>query len=169
MLKSDRMKKIIKIITILLFIWFSYMVFFLFSLYVESEIEKEEKENHQKCYNDTHIKFLYDEFYFDFNNRIENEDFEGTKILHIHNRDTSYINYRIDVDTVIIDPREVDLRTQDTIKIIIRDSTFFTLRDFRNGARYGGKKFLDCSFSNCLINNKRRINEDIGIFMFSTL
>lgn len=169
-LKSDRIrkiiKKIIKIITILLFI---YMVFFLFSLYVESEIEKEENENHQKCYNDTHIKFLYDEFYFDFNNRIENEDFEGMKILHIHNRDTSYINYRIDVDRIIIDPREVDLRTQDTIKIIIRDSTFFTLRDFRNGARYGGKKFLGCSFSNCLINNKRRTNEDIGIFMFSTL
>ena len=169
-LKSDIIrkiiKKIIKIITILLFI---YMVFFLFSLYVESEIEKEENENHQKCYNDTHIKFLYDEFYFDFNNRIENEDFEGMKILHIHNRDTSYINYRIDEDTVIIDPREVDLRTQDTIKIIIRDSTFFTLRDFRNGARYGGKKFLGCSFSNCLINNKRRTNEDIGIFMFSTL
>ena len=169
-LKSDRIrkiiKKIIKIITILLFI---YMVFFLFSLYVENEIEKEENENHQKCYNDTHIKFLYDEFYFDFNNRIENEDFEGMKILHIHNRDTSYINYRIDVDRIIIDPREVDLRTQDTIKIIIRDSTFFTLRDFRNGARYGGKKFLGCSFSNCLINNKRRTNEDIGIFMFSTL
>ena len=169
MLKSDRMKKIIKIITILLFIWFSYMVFFLFSLYVESEIEKEEKENHQKCYNDTHIKFLYDEFCFYFTDRMKNDDFQGMKILHIHNRDTSYINYRIDEDTVIIDPREVDLRTQDTIKIIIRDSTFFTLRDFRNGARYGGKKFLDCSFSNCLINNKRRINEDIGIFMFSTL
>ena len=87
MLKSDRMKKIIKIITILLFI---YMVFFLFSLYVESEIEKEQKENHQKCYNDTHIKFLYDEFYFDFTDRMKNDDFQGMKILHIHNRDTSY-------------------------------------------------------------------------------
>lgn len=159
-------KKIIKKITILLFI---YMVFFLFSLYVESEIEKEEKENYQKCYNDTHIKFLYDEFYFDFTDRMKNDDFQGMKILHIHNRDTSYINYRIDVDRIIIDPREVDLRTQDTIKIIIRDSTFFTLRDFRNGARYGGKRFLGCSFSNCLINNKRRTNNDIGIFMYSTL
>jgi len=55
------------------------------------------------------------------------------------------------------------------LKIIIRDSTFFTLRDFRNGARYGGKKFLDCSFSNCLINNKRRTSENMGIFMYSTL
>ena len=164
------MKKIIKIInkiiTILLFI---YMVFFLFSLYVESEVEKEEKENCQIFYNDTHIKFLYDEFHFYFTDRIKNEDFEGMKILHIHNTDTSYINYRVDVDRVIIDPREVDLRTQDTIKIIIRDSTFFTLRDFRNGARYGGKKFLDCSFSNCLINNKRRTSENMGIFMYSTL
>lgn len=137
------MKKIIKIITILLFI---YMVFFLFSLYVESEIEKEEKENHQKCYNDTHIKFLYDEFCFYFTDRMKNDDFQGMKILHIHNRDTSYINYRIDEDTVIIDPREVDLRTQDTIKIIIRDSTFLHSEILEMVLDMGEKNFLIVPF-----------------------
>lgn len=109
------------------------------------------------CYNTTDIKFLYDDFYFDFTDRIKDSDFQGTQILHIHHhtKNTSFINYKIDVDRIIINSNEIDLKTQDTIKIITKDS-IFTLRDFRNYSRYGGEKFLECNFGSCIINNKKK-------------
>ena len=116
------------------------------------------------CYNTTDIKFLYDDLYFDFTDRIKDSDFQGTQILHIHyhTKDTPFINYKIDVDRIIINSNEIDLKTQDTIKIITKDS-IFTLRDFRNYSRYGGKKFLECNFGSCIINNKKRICLEIEI------
>ena len=95
-------------------------------------------KNYQMCYNMTDIKFLYDDF--DFTDRIKDSDFQGTQILliHYHTKDTSFINYKIDVDRIIINSNEIDLKTQDTIKNITKDS-IFTLRDFRNYSRYGGK------------------------------
>ena len=125
-------------------------------------------KNYQMCYNMTDIKFLYDDF--DFTDRIKDSDFQGTQILHIHHhtKNTSFINYKIDVDSIVINSNEIDLKTQDTIKIITKDS-IFTLRDFRNYSKYGGKKFLECNFGSCIINNKKRICQDIGIFMYSNL
>lgn len=138
--------------------------------YVEKENEIEMNKNYQMCYNTTDIKFLYDDFYFDFTDRIKDSDFQGTQILHIHyhTKDTSFINYKIDVYRIIINSNGIDLKTQDTIKIITKDS-IFTLRDFRNYSRYRGKKFLECNFGSCIINNKKRICQDIGIFMYSNL
>ena len=66
------------------------------------------------CYNTTDIKFLYDDFYFNFTDRIKDSNFQGTQILHIHyyTKDISFINYKIDVDRIIINSNEIDLKIQ---------------------------------------------------------
>lgn len=133
---------------------------------ISNYYEKQKEKLSKKCLNDSNIGFYHKKFSFYFPEELE---LEGAEILQIHNQDTIVIDYRIQGHNIVINSPK-NLKSEDIIKIILKD-TVFTLRDFRNGPRFGGGSvFLGCFLEECVINNQKKKCADAGIFMFfSTL
>ena len=129
---------------------------------ISNYYEKQKVELSKKCFNDSNIGFYHKEFSFYFPEELE---LQGAQILQIHNQDTIVIDYRILGHNIVINSPK-NLKSEDIIKIILKDAVF-TLRDFRNGPRFGGGRvFLGCFLQECVINNRKKICDDAGIFMF---
>nr|WP_314288677.1 hypothetical protein [uncultured Capnocytophaga sp.] len=129
---------------------------------ISNYYEKQKEELSKKCFYDSNIGFYHKEFSFYFPEELE---LQGAQILQIHNQDTIVIDYRILGHNIVINSPK-NLKSEDIIKIILKD-TVFTLRDFRNGPRFGGGSvFLGCFLEECVINNRKKICDDAGIFMF---
>lgn len=152
---NKRAKRIIIVIMVITAIIIARII-------ISNYYEKQKEELSKKCFNDSNIGFYYEEFNFYFPEELE---LQGAQILQIHNKDTIVIDYRIlDHNIVINSPK--NLKSEDIIKIILKD-TIFTLRDFRNGPIFGGGRvFLGCFLEECVINNRKKICDNAGIFMF---
>lgn len=136
----------------------NYIILFIVFTFISCrQVDKNKSINEMFCHKDTIIKpYHQEEIPIIFLGKYLDNPLEGLEISHIRKgieitklaytiRENDFENKSIYVNT------NFDLRTRDTLIISFKSDEKIILSEFRNSAYYGGKNFLGCYFSMCMV------------------